>query len=389
MVPDYETYGKSGVPFVMKLKKSLYGLRQSPKNWFGTMDDHLSHIGFRSLKSDSCVHVFEDKTGTAILTLYVDDICLLGNNKQLLGKLKKQLMDRFEMTDLGDVSKVLGMNVTWDRENGTITIDQKDYTEDILERYGMKNCNVAFTPGVGPEISLDQPADRLLDEREKQRFQSIAGALMYLAQVSRYDILYAVYQLARVMSKPSKAHMGAAKHVLRYLAGSVNFPITYKRGGFKLTTYTDANRGGNPDNGKSTSSYIVMLANGPISFKVGLQSLTAQSTMEAEIVAAGTVTKESLFCRNMMMELGFTERFRSVLVYIDNTSALHVAGNKTFSPRAKHVALRYFFVQEVVKEGKVIIHFVKTEQQLTNLGTKHLKKHRHRFLIKLINEFRA
>ena len=198
-----------------------------------------------------------------------------------------------------------------------------------------------------------------------------------------------VDQLARAMSKPSKAHMGAAKHVLRYLAGFMNFLVTYKRGGFKRTTYTDANWGGNPDNGKSTSSYIVMLANGPISFKVRLQSLTAQSTMEVELVAAATAMKESLFCRNMMMELGFTEGFRSVPVYIDNTSALHVSGNRTFSPRAKHIALRYFFVQELVKEGKVTIHFVKMEQQLADLGTKHLKKHRHRFLIKLINEFRA
>ena len=161
MAPGYETFDKSGVPFVMKLKKTLYGLRQSPKNWFGTMDDHLSNISFCSLKSDPYVYVFKDKTVTAILTLYVDDIVLLGNNKQLLGKLKKQLMDRFEMTYLGDVSKVLGINITRDRENGTITIDQKDYTEEILECYVMSNCNVAFTPGVGTEISLDQPADRL------------------------------------------------------------------------------------------------------------------------------------------------------------------------------------------------------------------------------------
>ena len=156
---------------------------------------------------------------------------------------------------------------------------------------------------------------------------------MYLAQVSRYDILDAVNQLARAMSKPSKAHMGAAKHVLWYLAGSVNFPITYKRGGSKLMTSTDASWGGNPDNGKSTSSYIVMLANGPISFKVGLQSLTAQSTMEAELVAAATAMKESLLCRNMTIELGFTEGFRSVPVYIDNTLALHVVGNRTPSDR--------------------------------------------------------
>ena len=94
------------------------------------------------------------------------------------------------------MSKVLDINVTRNRENGTITIDQKDYTEDVLERCGMTNCNVAFTPGVGPEISLDQPADRLLDEQEKQLYHSIADALMYLAQVSRYDILYVVNQLA-------------------------------------------------------------------------------------------------------------------------------------------------------------------------------------------------
>ena len=89
------------------------------------------------------------------------------------------------------------------------------------------------------------------------------------------------------------------------------------------------------------------------------------------------------------MELGFTEGFWSFSVYVDSTSALHVAGNRIFSPRAKHIALRYVFVQEPVKEGKVTIHFVKTEQQLVDLGTKHLKKHRHRFFMKLINEFRA
>ena len=111
--------------------------------------------------------------------------------------------------------------------------------------------------------------------------------------------------------------------------------------------------------------------------------------MEAVLVAAATAMKESLFCRNMMMELGFTDGFWSIPVYIDNTSALHLAGNRTFSPRAKHIALRYVFVQDLVKEGKVTIHFVKTEQQLADLGTRHLKQHRHRFLVKLINEFRT
>ena len=158
---------------------------------------------------------------------------------------------------------------------------------------------------------------------------------MCLGQVTRYDIGYAVNQLARAMCKPSKVHMAAAKHLLRYLAGTTNFAITYKRGGLKLTAFSDANWGNNPDNGKSTSSYIAFLSDGPVSFKVGLQGLT-----EAELVAAALTMKETVFCSNMMKELGLGMRFDNVPVYIDNTSTLHVAGNQTYSPPVKHVALR-------------------------------------------------
>ena len=99
-------------------------------------------------------------------------------------------------------------------------------------------------------------------------------------------------------------------------------------------------QGTNPENGKSTSSYIIMLSNGPISFKVDIQGLTAQSTMEAELAAVALTMKEAVFCSNMMLELGFKEGFGSVPLYIDNTSAKNVAGNRTYSPHAKHIALR-------------------------------------------------
>ena len=86
-------------------------------------------------------------------------------------------------------------------------------------------------------------------------YQAITGFVMYLAQITRYDVMYTVCQLARAMSKPSKAHMGAAQ----YFAGTTDFSIVYKRGGFKLSAFSDANWGNNPDNGKSTSAYLVML----------------------------------------------------------------------------------------------------------------------------------
>ena len=140
-----------------------------------------------------------------------------------------------------------------------------------------------------------------------------------------------------------------------------------------------------------TPSYIVTLTDAPTIFKTGLQGLTAQSTMEAELVAAALAMKdEAVFCSNAMSGLGFGESLGSVSLHIDNTFALHIAENRTYIPRAKHIALwYYFFVQELV-EGKVSIHFVKSEGQLADfLGTKHHRKHRHRDLIDFINDFKA
>ena len=139
-----------------------------------------------------------------------------------------------------------------------------------------------------------------------------------------------------------------------------------------------------------TPSYIVTLTDAPTIFKVRLQGLTAQSTMEAELVAAPLAMKdEAVFCSNTILGLGFGGSFGSVPLHIDNTSALYIAGNRTYIPRAKHIALRcYFFVQEMV-EGKVSMHYVKSEGQLADLGTKHRRKHRHRDLIEFINDFKA
>ena len=183
-------------------------------------------------------------------------------------------------------SQIFGMNVARDYEKEAITTSQKEYTEDVVQRYGMEGCNPAYTPGVGPKLFLNQPEENLLNEKEKRRDQAITGVVIYLAQATRYDILYTVNQLARAMSKPAKAHIGAAKHLLRYLAGPTDFSITYKQGGFQLIAFQGANWGNNHDNGRSTSPYIVMPANAPIGFNGGLQGPTARSTMEAELVVA-------------------------------------------------------------------------------------------------------
>ena len=134
---------------VMRLLESLYGLRQSPRCWYGTVDEHVVKIGFKCLKSDPCVYIYSEGGAIYVLILYVDDLLLLGKDRKVLERMNRKLMGRFSMTDMGDVSLVLGMKVTRDRTKGAVVITQENHVESLLERYGMGTYNPAYTPGVG------------------------------------------------------------------------------------------------------------------------------------------------------------------------------------------------------------------------------------------------
>ena len=159
MAPGYKEFDDNGMPMVLRFLKSIYGLRQSPRCWYSTVDEYVAEIGFKSLKSDPCVYIYSEGGAIYILTLHVNDVVPLGNDCKVLEIIKRKLMGPFSMTDMGDVSLILGMETTRDRTKWTVTIAQKNYVQSLLERYGMANCYPAYTPGAGKELSLDQPEE--------------------------------------------------------------------------------------------------------------------------------------------------------------------------------------------------------------------------------------
>ena len=190
------------------------------------------------------------------------------------------------------------MQVTRDRKIKTLTISHENYTKSILEKFGTANCKHTSTPGDGPELSSKQPEDTLLNEKETQRYPAITGSVLYLAQITRTDIMYSTCQLSRAMSRPSKVHIGAGKHLLGYLAGATDFTTVFQERRLqKRTVFSGSNWGNNPDNGKSTSCYIMKFCKAPVSTRSGVQSFTAISTMDAELVAGAPALKEAVFAR--------------------------------------------------------------------------------------------
>ena len=179
---------KTGEVVVYKLQRSLYGLAQSPVLWYDTIDGVLGVIGFRPTQSDPCVYTHGSGVTLVILTLYVDDIVISGKDPTLEEQKKKELKERFEMTDMQEVSRILGMVVTRDYDEGTLAITQTAYVENILERFGMQDAKAAHTPGYGPELSAEQPEDKLLGAEATKLYKVITGSLLYLAQCTRYDL---------------------------------------------------------------------------------------------------------------------------------------------------------------------------------------------------------
>ena len=180
--------------------------------------------------------------------------------------------------------------------------------------------------------------------------------------------------------------MTAAKHALCYLRGTTGQPIVYKRGKFRMVSYTDALFEADPDHRKSTTGYLFFLGGGLISFGSKTQSLTAQSTVESELQALSYGAREAVYFSNFLMELGF-RTFFSVPINSDSTGALSVAGNAMFSSRIKHIALRLFFVRELIKRNKITLHHKPTQQMLADTATKHLSKQRFRELLQQIKYF--
>ena len=376
----------TGEPMVYKLERSLYGLSQSPALWNDTLNESLTVFGWKRTQSDPCVYVYTSGNIIVILTVYVDDILITGGDQQLVDQKKKELTDRFEMTDMGEVKRILGIDVQRDYEQGTLAISQEHYVNTLLERFGMQEANPVSTPGYGAEISTNQPQDQILGPTDKKIYQSMTGSILYLAQCTRFDLSYAALQLSKACSNPAQVNMTAAKHVLRYLRGNPVLPIVYKRGQFRLAAFTDSSFGANPDNGRSTTGYLFFLAGGLISYGAKTQTLTAQSTVEAEIQALSYSAREAVYISNFMTELNF-KTFGSVPINSDSTGALTVAGNAMHSQRTKHVALRYFFVRELVLRGQITLHHRPSEHQLADIATKYLPKHRFASIIQQIKDF--
>ena len=367
----YAISGKENL--VCKLKKSLYGLKQSPRCWNTVLNQYLESIGFKSCDADPCVYVRCSSNGLFIIAVYVDDLILAAESSTELLEVKRSFSSQFRMKDMGELHYCLGVSIEQNRENSRILLHQNQYILGMLERYGLSDATTYATPSdTNVKLKKDCANSNAVDV---SKYQSMVGSLLYAAMATRPDIAYAVSCVSKFNSSPTKTHMTALKRIFQYLKYSSNLALKLEKSGKGLLCYSDADWAGDQDDRHSTTGNVFMLGGGAISWISKKQSVVALSTAEAEYIALSSATQEVIWLRRLLTDLHLPEN-GPTKIWEDNQGAIAISKNPVAHGRTKHIDIRHHFVREAVCNKVVDVKYCPTEVMVADIFTKALPRDR-------------
>ncbi|CAM8920281.1 unnamed protein product [Rhodiola kirilowii] len=355
---------------VRKLIKSLYGMKQAPKQWHQKFDDVILSSGFRLNQADKCVYSKFDNSGNGvIICLYVDDMLIFGTDQKQVDLTKDFLSSSFAVKDMGEADVILGIRIK--RENKGLALSQSHYVEKVLKKFDCLNCSPVSTP-MDPSVKLLPNMGEAVSQLE---YSQVIGCLMYAMTSTRPDIAYAVGKLSRYTSNPCTHHWEAIRRVLKYLKGTINYGLVYAGFPSVLEGYTDASWITNLEDHSSTSGWVFLFWGGAISWASKKQTCITSSTMESEFIALAAAGKEAEWLRNLVHEIPLWPKpVASISIHCDSKATLAKAYSQMYNGKSRHLGVRHSAVREMITHGVISIDYVRTHQNLADHLTKGLAR---------------
>ncbi|GJY10568.1 uncharacterized mitochondrial protein-like protein, partial [Tanacetum coccineum] len=284
---------------VYKVEKALYGLHQAPKAWYETLSTYLLDNEFQRGKIDKTLFIKRYKGDILLVQVYVDDIIFGSTKKELCNAFEKLMHEKFQMSSMGELTFFLGLQVKQKKDG--IFISQDKYVDEISKKFGFKEVKTASTP-------METQKPLLKDEDGKEvdvhMYRLMIGSLMYHTS-SRPDIMFVVCACARYQVNPKVSHLYAVKRMFRYLKGQPKLGLWYpKNSPFDLVAYTDSDYAGASLDRKSTTGGCQFLGCRLISWQCKKQTVCANSTTEAEYMAALSCYGQVLWIQNQLLDYG-------------------------------------------------------------------------------------
>ena len=434
--PGVKLIDKMGnVHAIVKLVRSLYGLRAAPQHFNKVLVKFMTKCGFKQCVADTCLFSRKTDDGWVLVASEVDDLLITGTDTNAIAQFKQALIDEFSITDYGPISSFLGININYCKDQGELEMDVEYKIDHLFEKHQMLaghlkgKADVAFLEEHA-NIPDDKPITTAVDKHILENYASLNGMLIYMGITCRPDITYALSKTSKGMHDPKPKHVAMLRQLLQYMYKSKVLCLAYSRDNppmygllgdigrsdaalsfvgtsdgqhvRRLAGFADANYANiTDDERKSNTGYIFFMFGCAIIWRSKLQPITATSTHEAELIACAMASAEAIWCRKLLTDLGFVFELEPVIyrddslkakleldgVYIndeqyradplwlfnDNLGTTQTINNpNSVSPGIKHIDTRFFRIRQWVEAAKLRIAYVGTDFNVADFFTKGL-----------------
>ena len=353
---------------VLRLKKAIYGLKQSPRAWYNKLSTTLNGRGFKKSELDHTLFTLTTPSGIICLLVYVDDIIITGSDKAGIKATKEFLKSVFEIKDLGEMKYFLGIELCRSKEG--LFISQRKYTLDLLKDAGIQGDKTAKMPlEDGYKIPREGEVEDSKAFHDPKLYRKLVGKLIYLT-ITRPDICFAVNQVSQHMQVPKEHHWRMVERLLLYLNGTSSLGVWMGcNKSTEVVGYCDADWAGDRADRRSTTGYCTFIGGNLVTWKSKKQKVVSCSSAEAEYRAMLKLTNELVWIKGILKHLEIIQS-TPMTMHCDNQAAIHIATNSVFHERTKHIEVDCHKVRQMIVLGVILPCYTRSEDQLADVFTK-------------------
>jgi len=374
--------GDGAVRGVCKLLRALYGCKQASRLFHKEVRDHLLGLGAVQSRADECLFIIREGTSWLKILVHVDDFAVTYNDRALYDRIFAAMKDRFRITDYGggEISRFVGICVDRTVE-GFYRLHQQPYLEEVIARLGLDDAKHARSPERGGTKAKLKPLDNELTPAEKEFMDAVpyreaVGALFYLARATRFDIAHAAGQVARFLANPGPDHWKAVVRIYAYLARTKNVALVMKSSGMQcevadqwLEGFSDSDWAGCQETRKSHTGWMVRVGGSLVAWYSKRQGAWAQSTCEAEYIAAASLANEVVWWRRLCEDMGYGLE-GPITMWCDNRATVSLADHEGKFDAVKHIQIRYHIVRDYQHRGLVQVQWRCSNRMWADVLTK-------------------
>ena len=361
---------------VLELKKTIYGLKQAAMAFWKELLKCMRDMNLKRSTADPCLYYSWTNKGLVLLISWIDDNMIVGNN-EVVKATKKELMERFECDDCGDLQEYVGCKIT--RKPGEVKLTQDVLIQSFADEFDLPHKKVT-TPAKSGEILMSCKPGMEITNAKQTYYRSGVGKMIHLSKWTRAEISNAVRETARHMQKASQLHVDAMHRIMQYCRDTPNEGLILKPNAtwdgssdfeFEITGRSDSNYATDPETRRSVSGTRVSLNGAPVSWRSSTQRHVTLSVTEAELSAGVTCAQDMLYVMNLLKSIGLKVKLPMVLE-MDNRGALDLAHNWSVGGRTRHLDTRLNFLRELKEDGTLITAWVAGEENNADIHTKNL-----------------